>query len=88
MSGCIGDDELAAGCREIPVGDIDGDALFAFRPQSICQQGKVYLPVLTVPGTALNRFELVGEDAFAVVQEPADQGTLAVIHTSGRYESE
>ena len=30
VAGCVGDDEFAVGCGEVAVGDVDGDALFAF----------------------------------------------------------
>ncbi len=66
MTGCIGDDELALGCRKIFVSDIDGNALFAFGAQAIGQQGQIDLSVFLIPALSFERFQLVGQDALAV----------------------
>ena len=41
VSGSVGNDELPQGGGEIAVGDVDGDALFALRDQTVGQQREV-----------------------------------------------
>ena len=41
MAWGIGDDEFSFGRREISVGHIDGDALFAFGSETIGHQGRI-----------------------------------------------
>ena len=43
VPGAIGDDELAPLGGEEAIGDVDGNALFAFGRQAIDQQGKINL---------------------------------------------
>ena len=56
MPGSIRDDELALRCREIPVGDVNGNALLPFGTQTIRQKGQIDMLVTTFAGTLLNRF--------------------------------
>jgi type V secretory pathway adhesin AidA len=66
---------------EEAVGDVDGDALLALGRQPVDQQGEVDLPALGADAAAvgLQRRQLVVEDGAGVVQQPADQGRLAVV---------
>ena len=41
MSWGIGDDEFAFGCREVAVGDVNGDALLAFGGKAIGEAGEI-----------------------------------------------
>ena len=41
VAGRVGDDELAAGRREVPVGDIDRDVLLALGAQAVGEQREV-----------------------------------------------
>ena len=43
VAGGIGDDELATRGGEVAVGDVDGDALFAFGAQAVGEVGQVDL---------------------------------------------
>ena len=88
VPGRISDDELAAVCREEAVGDIDGDALLAFRRQAVDQEGEVDLATLRPDPTrvGLQRRELVLEDHLGVVEQPPDQGGLAVVHRAAGQE--
>jgi hypothetical protein len=45
--------------------------------------GKVGLLVTTVAGGALDRLELVLEDRLGVVEQPTDEGRLAVVNAAG-----
>ena len=81
----VGDDEFALGRGEVPVGDIDGDALLALRAQAVGQEGEVGVVVAAGVARGLDGLELVGEDRLGVEQEPTDECRLAVIdRTSGR----
>jgi sulfate adenylyltransferase subunit 2 len=42
MAGAVRDDELALGCREVAVRDIDGDALLALRAEPVGEQREVH----------------------------------------------
>ena len=85
----VGDDEFALRGGEIAVGHVDGDALFALGFQAVRQQRQV-------DGVAHGALmlgarygcELVGEDAFAVEQQAANQGALAVVDGAGGDEAQ
>ena len=84
----VGDDELAAGGREVAVGHVDRDALLALGAEPVGQQREV--GVVVAPGDAggLDGLELVLEDRLGVQQQPPDQGRLAVVDGTGRGEAE
>ena len=83
VAGSVGDHELALRRREVAVGDVDRDPLLALGPQAVGQQRQVGLLVAALDRGLLDRAELVFEDRFGVVQEPPDQGRLAVVHRAG-----
>src|SRR5260370_24461919 len=78
----IGDDELALGGGKIPVSDIDGDALFPFRPQAIRQQREIERAGRLIYRRLARRRDLVLIDALRIVEQPPDQRGLAVIHAA------
>jgi hypothetical protein len=82
VAGGVGDDELALVGGEEAVGHVDGDALLALGGQAVDQQGEVDRPALGADplGVGLEGRHLVLEDHLAVVEQPADQGRLAVVH--------
>ena len=90
MAGRVGDDERAPLGREKPVGDVDGDALLALVFEPVEQQRQVDV----VSGgaeplrLALEGRQLVGEDRVGVVEQPADQGRLAVIDRAAGEEAQ
>ena len=84
----VGDDELAAGRREVAVGHIDGDALLALGAQTVGQQRQVGVVVALGLAGGLDGLELVGEDRLGVQQQPPDQGGLAVVDRAGRGEAQ
>ena len=88
VAGGVGDDEFAAGGGEVAVGDVDGDALFAFGAEAVGEEGEVDVVGAALGGGALEGFELVFEDVFGVVEEAADEGALAVVHAAGGGEAE
>ena len=68
---------------EVPVGHVDGDALLPLGPQAVGQQRQVGVAVAPLAAGALHRVELVREDRLGVVEQPADQGGLAVVDAAG-----
>jgi hypothetical protein len=87
MARGIGHDELPAGRLEIAVGDVDRDALLALGAEAVGQQGEIEAIATAASGRVLEGDELVLEDALRVVEEPADEGALAVVDRSGRRET-
>jgi hypothetical protein len=88
VSRTVGDDEVATRRREVPVGDVDRDALFTLGAQPIGEQGEV--DVVATPALAhrLDVLELVLEDRLRVVQQPPDEGRLAVVDAANGGEVE
>jgi hypothetical protein len=80
VPGRIGDQEGAPGGGEEAVGDVDGDALLALGLEAVEQQREI-----DVGGAAIlsrvphQRRHLVVEDLLRLVEQPADQGRLAVV---------
>ena len=81
----VGDDELAPRGGEVAVGDVDRDALLALGAQAVGEQRQVGVLVAAVAADRLDRLELVAEDRLGVVQQPADQGALAVVDGARRW---
>ncbi len=79
----VGDDEAPLRGREIAVGDVDRDALLALRPQPVGQQREVDEVVAHALARRLHLRELVAEHLLGVVEQPADQRALAVVHRAG-----
>ena len=90
VAGRIGHDELALFRREEAIGDIDGDALFAFRRQPVDQKGEVQLVALRshLLRIGFQRRQLVLEDQLGFIEKPPDQGRLAVIHAAAGNETQ
>ena len=84
MAGRVGDDELASRAREEAIGDVDRDALLALRREPVDEQREIDLrPLRAVTlAVAFERVELVVEDLLALVEQPPDQGGLAVVDTA------
>src|SRR5690554_3549979 len=85
----VGHDELAQGGGKVSISNVYRDALFALGFQPVGKQGQVYLISrgASVLG-ARNSGQLIGENAFAVVQQAAYQGGLSVIHGTRRNQSQ
>ena len=79
----VGDDELAPGGLEVPIGDVDRDALLALGAQAVGQQSEVDVAVAAALGGLHDVLELILEDRLGVVQQAADQRRLAVVDRSG-----
>src|SRR3712207_3008422 len=79
ISGRVGEDEPAPRGLEVPVGDVDRDALLALGAQAVREQREVDR-VEAAPGADVRDVrQLVGEDLLGVVEQPADQRRLAVV---------
>ena len=76
---CVGDDVLARAGREVAVGNVDGDALFALGLQAVGEQGQVDRTHAALFGRLGDGRQGVGEDGLGVEQQATDQGALAVI---------
>ena len=91
MPGAVGEDEGAVGRGEVAVGDVDRDALLALGAQAVGEQRQVGVPSrppAARPRPGLDGVELVGEHRLGVVQQPADEGGLAVVDRAGGGEAE
>ena len=76
--GGVGDDVLARAGREVAVGDVDGDALFALGLQAVGEQRQVdRFHAALFRGFRWR--QRVGEDGLGVEQQAADQRALAVV---------
>ena len=86
----VGDDEPAPRGREVAVGDVDGDALLALGLEPVQQEGEVEVafPSAELPAVGGGGRELVLRDEARVVEQPADEGRLAVVHPAARDEPE
>jgi hypothetical protein len=86
IAGGVGEDEPALRCGEVAVRDVDGDALLAFGAQTVGEQREVGRVLASRGRDPLHRLQLVGEDRLGVVQQPPDEGGLAVVDRTGRRE--
>ena len=86
----VGDDELALLGREEAVGDVDGDALLALGGEAVDQQREIDPLALRAVALAVafERRELVVEDQLGVVEQPPDQGRLAVVDAAAGDEAQ
>ena len=89
MAGRVGDDELPSRRGKIPVRHVDRDPLLALRLQPVGQQRKIDRPCATGSDRLFLRdSKLIFIDGFRVVQQPANQRGLAVIHAAGRRKAQ
>ena len=84
----VGDDEFPLGRGEVAVGDVDGDALFALRTQTVGDQCEVGVVITPFAGGALDRGELILHHRLGVVEQPADESGLPVVDGAGGGQSE
>src|SRR5690606_7808375 len=76
------------GSGEVPVGDVDRDALLAFAPQAVGEQRQVGVLVAAAGADGLHGVPLVFEERLRVVQQPPDEGGLAVVDAAGGGEAQ
>ena len=90
MSGSICDDEFATFGIEIPVSHINGNTLLTLSLQTIHQQGQINLLTLRTPAltVSLHGRHVIFKNLLRVVQQAANQRTLAVIDTATGYEAQ
>ena len=84
----IGNQKPAPGGGEVPVRYIDRDSLLSLGLQAVRQQREVQRSGRPVHSAIAQGLHVVVMDGMCVVQEPADQGRLAVIHASCRREAQ
>ena len=88
VAGRVGDDELAARRGEVAIGDVDRDALLAFGAQAVGEIGQIDLAAAGDVGGAFERLELILHQRFGIVEQPADERGLAVVHGAAGVEAE
>ena len=90
VAGGVGDDEAAVLGGEIAIGDVDGDALLALGGKPVDDEGVVDLLAggAEAFGIGGERGELVLEEQLGIVQQPADQGRLAVVDAAAGEEAQ
>ena len=69
VAGRVGQDELAARRREIPVGDVDRDALLPLGAQAVGEQRKIDRPGGLVAGRGRHGSDLILVHRARVVQQ-------------------
>ena len=81
MARRVGDDEFALVGGEEAIGDVDGDALLALGFQPVHQQREIDILAggAEFLGILFQRRQRVFEQQLGVVEQPPDQGGLAVI---------
>ena len=84
MARGVGNDELALVGREVPVGHVNGDALFPLRLKAVYQEREVKLLARGAHlGTVgFQAGHMIFVDHLGVVEQPADQGAFAVVHAA------
>ncbi len=90
VAGRVRHDELAAVGREVAVRDVDRDPLLALGREPVEQQREVEIVALRarLPRLGLERGEVVLEEHLRLVEQPADQRALAVVHAAAGDEAE
>lgn len=83
VPGGVREHERAARSGEVPVGDIDGDALFTFRAQPVHEQRQIRCGQTFVHRRSGDGVDLVGQNGFRVVEQASDQSGLAVVDRTG-----
>ena len=88
MSRRVGNDEFTLWRGKIAVRHIDGDSLLTFGTESVGEQCKVNFFVSTTFRGSFNRFHLVFENRFAVVEQTPNQRAFTIVNTASRCKTE
>ena len=90
VSRSVGDDELAVVGREIAVGYVNGDTLFAFGFQTVEQQGivDVLAGISYSFAVAFEGIQLVFVQFLTVEEQTADEGGFSVVYRTGCQEAQ
>ncbi len=90
MAGRVGDDELAPLGGEEPIRDVDGDLLLALGREPVEQQREIELLAqrAVLAGFAASVVELIVEQQLGLIEQPPDQGRLAVIDRAAGDEAQ
>ena len=90
MARRVGNDELALVRCEEAVGDVDGDPLLALGAETVHQQREIKLLALgpKLFGFGFQGLQLIFEDQLGFIEQPPDQGGLAVIHRTAGDEAQ
>ena len=84
VAGRVGDDELPLVGREITVGDVDRDPLLPLVLEAVGEEREIDFAAgrAVAARVFLDRGELILVDHLRLVEEPADQRALAVVHAA------
>jgi len=88
MPGAIRENELPARGREVAVGDVDRNALFALGAEAVGEEREVGDEVAAAFARALHGVPLILENGFRVEEQAADERALAVVDIAAGDESE
>ena len=80
MSRRVRDDELPLGRGEVAIRHVNRDALFTLGAQAVGEVRQVDLPAAGDVGGTFERLQLVLHQILGIVQQPADERGLAIIH--------
>ena len=87
MARCVRDDEGAVVCREVPVRDIDCDALLALLRETVEKQGVVDRAAAASDlGVELESLLLVRVEKLGILQDMSDQRRFSVVNTAAGNE--
>ena len=84
VPGRVGEDELAARRLEIAVGDVNGDPLLALGLESVGEEREV--DRVAVAGDAADMLDLIVVERAGLVEQPADQRGLAIVHRADDHQ--
>ncbi len=81
MAGRVGDDEGAPRRRDIAVGDVDRNALFALGLEPIDEKGEVDIVAVgaVAPRVAFEGREVIVVDEALFIEKPPDEGRFAIV---------
>ena len=88
VAGRVRDNELAARRGEIPVGDVDGDALLALGAETISEIREIDLAAAGNVRGPFERLELILHQRLRIVEQPADERGFSVVHGAAGVEAE
>ncbi|OPZ70407.1 MAG: hypothetical protein BWY82_02076 [Verrucomicrobia bacterium ADurb.Bin474] len=88
MAGTIADNEAPLLSREVAVCHVDRYPLLALRLESVGQQGRIKRRIRRAMHLRIlhHRRQLVLVNHVGIIQQPPDEGALAVVHASARQE--
>jgi hypothetical protein len=88
VAGGVRQDHVAPGAAQVAVGHVDGDPLLALGPETVGEEREVQGGPAAARRVQAQAGQLVLGQGAAVVQEPADERGLAVVHAAEGHDPE